>query len=165
MRHLTVLILALVALSIVACGDDDDDGGGDSGSAVSKDEFIEQADQICREGNAEFERLNEELDAISGGSASEQFAEAESLFREGVEIVDEGLEEFRALTPPPGDEETIDSYLDGVEDQRTYLEQLADAAGAGDVEEFEKTGDRLEEVAAERRVIAQDYGFEECGSE
>ena len=152
----------------------DDDGGGDTGSAVttteessalSKDEFIEQADQICQAGNEEFERINEELDAISGGSAAEQFAEAESLLREGVEIVDQGLEEFRALTPPPGDEETIDRYLAGVEDQRTALEELADAAAAEDVEEFEQTGERLEEIAAERRAITQDYGFEECGAE
>jgi|RhiMethySRZTD1v2_1073278.scaffolds.fasta_scaffold376443_3 hypothetical protein len=176
MRFLTALVLAAFALSIAACGGDDDDGGGsgaDEGSAMttegsqalSKQEFIEQGDEICREGNEEFERINEELDAISGGSASEQFAQAESILREGADLIDARIDDFRALDPPPEDAEVIDQYLDGVEDQRALLEQMADAAAAEDEQELQDVSERLDQVAAERRGIAQGYGFEDCGGQ
>lgn len=171
MRCLTALILVLLSFSIAACGDDDDDDGGGSAattgqsSGVSKEDFIEQGDEICGEGNEEFAEINERLDAISVGSASEQLAEAGPILREGAELVDQRLAEFRALTPPPADEDTIDEYLDLVEDQRRYLEQMADAAAAGDVQEFQQTTERLQQAAEERQGIAQGYGFEVCGAE
>jgi len=173
MRQLAALILVLLAFSIAACGGDDDDdeaGGGaaattEQSSGASKEDFIEQADEICREANDEFGEINERLDAISGGSASEQLAQAEPILREGAEQVEQRIGEFRALTPPPADEDMIDRYLDAAEDQRTYLEQMADAAGAEDVQEFQQTNDRLQEIAAERQGIVEGYGFEVCGSE
>ena len=59
MTRIAILLLAVLALGLAACGGGDDDGGdatpgtgagtGSSAEALPKDEFIERGDQICKD--------------------------------------------------------------------------------------------------------------------
>lgn len=162
MRNLTRLLalaLAALAFAAVGCGGDDDEGTdtgatgatGVSGAPLTQEEFISQADAICRTSGQDIDQEANSL--FSGGQPSQaeidQFAD---------EILVPGLQEqadgIRALTPPEGDEEEIGTMLDELEqaideiEQDPSLLQASDDAGP----------------FAEVNQMAQDYGLEECGS-
>lgn len=167
-RALAVLFACLAIAAVVAgCGGGDDTtGAGDttagesteaSGSAPTKAVFIKEADQICSQAD---ERLNDEVT---------EFAEANDIPLENgeptkeqqIEVYEEVVlpnvaqqgEDIAALTPPEGDEQTI--------------EEITDALAAG-VEEAEADPERLTEgdnPLADASQKARAYGMKSCGSE
>jgi hypothetical protein len=58
MTRLTPLAILFVSLGLVACGGDDDDGG-----APSRQEFVNEAERICRETEKEIEKIAESADS------------------------------------------------------------------------------------------------------
>src|SRR5688500_17286695 len=56
MKHLVIALSAIAALPLSACGDDSDDS-----EPLSKSEFVEQADEICAEGDETIDAAQEEF--------------------------------------------------------------------------------------------------------
>jgi hypothetical protein len=166
-RKIAAALVALPALVAVVAGcggggSSSDTTGGEttggsteaSGAAPTKAVFIKEGDEICTNDENE---LNEEIEAFAKENdidltkeelSSDQEAE---LFQELVlpNIAKQG-EDLAALTPPEGDEET--------------LEELTDTL-ATEVEEAEDEGSGPgSDTLAGATKLAKAYGFKSCGS-
>lgn len=135
-----VAALALVALSACSQG-------------PTKEEFIEQADRICREADAKTTDLEPPTspDDLAGFVTKAQ------------EITEELLQDLRELEPPEGDEDVIEDMTNRIEAAMELLPEIQAAAEERQVEEIDRLATELQEEAAEANRIAQDYGLEECG--
>lgn len=139
-----------MAIALAGCG------GGDESSttpqALSKDEFITQADEICATGNDEFDAALEELSA--GGQPSDE--EVATFVSETLlpNSKDQAAQ-IDALAAPEGDEEEVDAIVTALNDAIAEIESdpevvIAAAGGAED------------DPYAEYGALAEDYGLTEC---
>ena len=173
MRRIAALVFAMLALGLVAagCGGGGDSTGGgssadttggettdgsteSSGTAPTKAAFIKEGDAICTKDEAE---LNKEIEAFAKENnidleKAELSPDQETeLFQELVlpNIAKQG-EELAALTPPEGDEETV--------------EELTDTLNSEVEEAEEEGGQPNNDTLAEATKLAKAYGFKSCGS-
>lgn len=141
----TAAALAM-AIALAGCG-----GGGESSTtseALSKDEFITQADQICATGTDEFDAALEEFSA--GGQPSDE--EAATFFAETLfPSYKDQAAQIDALAAPEGDEEEVDAIITALNDAIAEAESDPEAAIAAEDDPFE-----------EYRTLAADYGLTEC---
>lgn len=165
-RKIALMLAALLALAalVAGCG-----GGGSSsdstsdttstessdssGEAPTKAAFIKEGDKICTDDEAE---LNEEIEAFAkekGISTSEEPAEALQieLFHELVlPNIARQAEDLAALTPPEGDEATIEELTDTLSEEVEAAEEESGLPG--------------EETLKGATDQARAYGFKSCGS-
>lgn len=138
-----VAVVSLAALALSACGGD---------GALSKDEFIEQADEIC-------EDIDQQIAELGEPENREAF---EELVDEGTEITADGLERLRALEPPAEDRDQINRMLDKIEEAVELLPEIQVALEDRDVEALQTLQSEVQAAASEAQTIAEDYGFEQC---
>lgn len=145
-----ILAAAALALALVAagCGGDDDEGES-SGPALSKEEYIAQGDEICAQGDTELAAAAEEE---FGSATEEPPREDQEAFISDVVApnFEQQLEDLQALNPPEEDQEQIDALL-------AALEDLIAAAK-------EDPGTVIDGEVTEASELAQEYGFQSCGS-
>jgi hypothetical protein len=145
MHHRAARIVVLAALPLTtlqACA------GG-----LSKEEFIEAADEICTEAD----ERSQDLEPPTNPRALSEFVErAEEITRQLVE-------DLRELEPPERDEETIERMIDKIEEAVGYLPGIERAARISDVAAIQQLGARLQAAAAEANGLARDYGMKRCG--
>jgi hypothetical protein len=114
-RNWMILLAGLLATGLIAAGcggDDDDDDGGDGGEALSKEEFVSQANQICTDGNAEVETAATET--FQNGQPTPE--EEEAFVTDTVLPSVQGqIDQIRALGIPEGDEDEVNGFLDEAE--------------------------------------------------
>jgi hypothetical protein len=168
-RKIVLMLAALLALAalVAGCGGGGSSSGStsdttstessddtdSSGEAPTKAAFIKEGDKICTDDEAE---LNEEIEAFAkekGISTSEEPSKAVQieLFHELVlPNIARQAEDLAALTPPEGDEATIEELTD------TLSEEVAEAE--------EETGLPGEETLKGATDQARAYGFKSCGS-
>ena len=145
--------VALVAgLAAASCGGD---GGGGGGEALTKEEWIAQADAICAGANAQIDALGEPagLEDVADFSAKAE------------EISRAQLEKLRALTPPEGDAAAVGEMLGLVEQVIDEAAKLGDAAKEGDVGKINEIVAAIDPINERADQLAQDYGLQECGGE
>lgn len=143
-KLLVPMAAAVVALLLIAgCG------GGDSTTALTKAQFIKQADAICektdKDAVAAMGQAAKEEKTAAGKSGEEQISAAVLLA--GLGVVQQEAEELAELGVPSGDEAEIEAIVDGIE---------AAAAKA------EKDPRHLEAAFAEVNKLAAKYGFKAC---
>jgi hypothetical protein len=147
------------ALMAVGCGGDSEDDSeptantanesrSATGPALTKEEWIERADEICAPGEKKIDRAVDEL--FSGPSPSQpdldRFA-TETL----VPTVQGEIDEIRELVPPAGDEDEVDRILDSAQEG---------------VDQIEAEGGLIERGGGpfiEANLLAQQYGLRTCG--
>jgi hypothetical protein len=137
-----VVLVALASITLQACG------GG-----LSKEEFIEAADEIC----AEADERSRDLEPPTNPQALRRFVD-----RAG-EITRQLVEGLRELEPPERDEETIERMIDKIEEAVGYLPEIERAARLSDVTAIGQLGARLQAAASEANGLARDYGMKRCG--
>ena len=141
---------AAIALGAAGCGGDDGDGSTTetAAAALSKEDFIAQADQICADGDAAIDEAGQEQFA-SGQPTDEELTQ---FFVDTVlpTITDE-IDEIRTLGVPEGDEDLVAAVLDSAE------QAVADATA--DPESLAGGSDPF----AESNKLATAYGLEVCG--
>ena len=136
LRPVAVLgILLALALLGAACAADE---------ALSKDEYIAQGNAICEVTNARFEAIASEFYAdLPEDSTPEEFVEVFAEFSDEGTAVSEGqLADLRDLAAPEGDEELLAALYDDLEAVLGALNELADAAAAGDPAAIEQLASR-----------------------
>ena len=159
MRRKTVgALVCALALGLLAagCGDDDDEGAAEDEATtvegeLTKPEYIAEGDQICAEGTARIAR--EALDRY--GEAQPSLEQIDEFAREVVApVLQEQVDQLRALPPPQGDDETVAAIYvevqEGIDALREDPSLLAEPASGG---AFDEAND-----------LAQGYGFRQCGS-
>lgn len=158
----------LLAFALVgaACGGDE---------ALSKDEYIAQGNAICEDGNAQLEAIILEFFAdLPEESTPEEFAElfAGDSIDQFTAAIEGQLADLRDLAAPEGDENLLAALYDDLEAVLDEINQVADAAAAGDPAAIERltsedpSHGRLQVAAmafdeVNRRAI--EYGLTVCG--
>lgn len=105
-----VLVVALPVASAPGCGGDEETSQTEA-PAPTRQEFIAQADAICR--SAEQDLKAAEGGVYTGDGLDEE--EAEFVEEEVIPNFQRQVDEIRELTPPPGDEEKIEAALSAAE--------------------------------------------------
>jgi hypothetical protein len=148
--HVVVFLAFLtgaMGLAAAGCG-----GGGDK---LTRDELVEEADATC----AEFDRRVEDV------REPESLEDIEGYLQEIRPIVEEGTDELAALEPP---EELADEYDEWIEATRSGVDrfdELEEAAASGDEQRIQEVLQSLGEGGEEADRLAQELGFQECGSD
>jgi hypothetical protein len=144
MRRHVVAFTGILALALVGAG-----CGGDD--APSKSEYIADADAICKQGNTEIDAAAEDTFTQGQQPSREEivgFAEDEV-----IPNIQGQIDELRDLTPPDGDEDTVNAIYDAAQDGLDRIE-----------EDPALLAERGANPLAEANRLAQDYGMKVCGS-
>jgi hypothetical protein len=169
LRITTLLALALAAGLIAAgCGDDDDDtttssttttteagatgATGATGEPLTKEEFIVEADAVCKAGD---QKIDAGAQETFGGGGNPGKAEQEAFVVEVViPSIQEQVDGIAALTPPEGDEDEVAAIVDAAQAAVDQIEEDPSAltGGGSGPDPF-----------AEANKLAKEYGLEVCG--
>lgn len=141
-------VIAVLAMAAAGCGGDDEET---TAEALTKEEFIAQADQICADGDAEINQAGEELTA--GGQPS-QSEVTEFISSTVIPNIQDQRDEIAALGAPEGDEEEINAILEG----------LDQAVAAAEADPAAATSNSAANPFTEVNQLAQDYGLTACGA-
>jgi hypothetical protein len=157
---LALLVGAFVALGVVACGGDDDgeivpvEEQTTPPDELSQEEFIDEADAICEEGNIAIANLAD----TSAGDPTTALGEER-------ELVGGMLDQLNALGAPGEDESTLDAFVDALEELADNLDKQELAAERGDATSLAELETEETTIRTEIATAAEDYGFKECGQE
>jgi hypothetical protein len=164
-RRLVLALFAVLALAalVAGCG-----GGGSSsstsdttstensdssGEAPTKAVFIKEADKICTDDE---DQLNEEIEAfakeedISTSEEPSKDVQIELFHDLVLPNIAKQAEDLGALTPPEGDEETIEELTDTLSEEVEVAEEEDGLPG--------------EDTLKGATDMAKAYGFKSCGS-
>jgi len=160
------LMLTLALALLAGCGGDDEGGGdgGGGGDALSKDEFVAEANKICREG----EQRITEVTKDSGEQIAQAKTEEEQqkviadVLEDTAKEYDPFLERLNDLEPPQELSASWDEFIAGVGDAFDLIPQLADATRDGDREKLESLTAQFTEIGEDTRPFAQTNGLDDC---
>jgi hypothetical protein len=159
-----LLTLALAAALVAGCGGGDDDGGGSGGKTLSQDEFVSQANQICREGSEKINAKTQEVqDKIrQADTAGEQQKAVADVLEETAKEYDPYLERLGDLKPPADVAADWRKFLDGVNQAFDLIPDLADATREGDRDKLSELTTKFSQIAGDTRPFAQRYKLDDC---
>ena len=120
---------------------------------VSKEDFIEQADDVCSSKLEEASTITQPTDLESTGE----------LFEEVTPILESQTREIRALEAPEEDADVLQDWLNTQDELVDVFEAAADAAGSGDQKGFDEAFADANAIQARSSTLAAEYGFEVCG--
>jgi hypothetical protein len=165
-RRIALMLAALLALAalVAGCGGGGSSSSGSSesgsttstessGEAPTKAAFIKEADAICTKDENE---LNKEIEAfaeeneISTSEEPTEDLQIEAFKTLVLPNISKQAEEIAALTPPEGDESTIEDLTDTLEEEVSAAEEESGLPG--------------EDTLKGATDKAKAYGFKSCGS-
>jgi hypothetical protein len=162
----TLLVLALGLAMLAGCGGGDDGGGGGGGGeAMSREDFVAEANKICREGeekiNAKAQEVQQKL-KDAGTSAEEQQKAVADVLEETAKEYDPYLERLQDLDPPEDLQQDWDKFLSGIGDAFELIPDLADATRDGDRDKLSELTTKFSQIAGDTRPFAQKYELDDC---
>ena len=119
-----VLIVALPVASAAGC-DGDEETSQTEAPAPTRQEFVAQADAICRAAEQDLRATEEDLEdaSVALGRRGDEKAEAEFVEDAVIPHFQRKIDGIRELTPPPGEEEKLEAALSAAErDLHDYLQ-------------------------------------------
>jgi hypothetical protein len=135
----------LLVCTAVACSDDEE--------RLSEDEFLEQGNAICKEGNDALDAAFEELEVGPDGQPSQDAVVA--LFEDTlIPNVSDQVEQLDELNPPEELEDDVDALVDDAEAAIAEIDEMI----ADDPEAFFEGEDPFEAVNEQ----AGELGLTEC---
>jgi uncharacterized protein YpuA (DUF1002 family) len=162
----TLLTFALGLALVAGCGggDDNDNGGDAGGKTLSQDEFVSQANQICREGaekiNAKTKEVQAEIQAAK--SAEEQEKAVADVLEETAKEYDPYLQQLGDLKPPEEITGDWQKFLDGINEAFDLIPDLADATRDGDRDKLSDLTTKFSQIAGDTRPFAEKYKLSDC---
>lgn len=118
--------------------------------------FTAQADQICRAGSREFERLQQDGPKTPAGAAALAAALARVAASEQL-----GLNSLSGLAPDP---DALTAYLEARAEAVALIEAGAGAARDGNMDAYQEAQLKLATGQAERRELAVAAGLGACSA-
>ena len=139
--------VAVIALLFSACG------SPQQVDRLTKEEFISEADAICRDANAAIEEL-------CYPTTSEEL----TSYVEGVEkISTKALSSIAELEPPEEDAEEVQNAIGKLQSALNLLNEYQQADASGNKVESLVALQQANSAALEAQSFAERYGFQECG--
>lgn len=164
-RRSRVLAAVAVAasLAVAGCGGDDDEPTTDEGvsgatgptaAAIPMDEWVEQADEICKEESAAIDEAA--IEAFQGGQPDDA-AIAEFAGEVVAPSLQTQYDAISALPPPEGEEDQVAELLDALQSGIEEIEEDPSSLGTGT--------EAPDSAFAEANALAAELGLQECGEE
>jgi hypothetical protein len=160
-----LLILTFGLAMLVGCGGDDDsggngNGGGGGGDEMTQEEFVTEANKICREGsekvNAKAQEIQEKIQDAGSDIEAQQKAVADVL-EDTAKEYDPYLDQLGDLNPPENVQADWDKFLDGINKAFDLIPELADATRDGDRDKLQDLTDDFTKIAGDTRPFACKY--------
>jgi hypothetical protein len=152
----TLAIAGVVpALLLASCGEEEPAPEPLPAPAISKPEFLREADRICRSGDSQIEAIGDDLYTdVPPGERPNPGEVRRFALNVVIPRIQSEIDAIRALGAPEGDEREVEAILrateQGIREIRDDPEGIADGAPAG----FRRAGD-----------LSARYGSKECGVE
>jgi hypothetical protein len=159
-RHLVRLGVALALLA--GCGGGDDEGGGSS--EPTKQEFVAEANRICREGEEQLDRSTAELQAEirqADSPEARQRVVADAL-EDTAQEYEPFLHRLHDLEPPESLAGDWGRFMDGIGEAFDLIPELADAYRDADRAKLSELTDRFAAIAGDTRPFAEKNGLKDC---
>lgn len=160
------LLAVALGMGVSACGDDT--------AALPKSEYVEAANAICGEANAEVEPIWEEFwaslppddqDTDAASASDDMFDRFVVVVDETAEVWGDSLDDLRALGEPEGDEERLERLYDDFETAIGDFQQLVRDAADGSEDAREALDGEGEDPFTEINARARVYGLTVCGTD
>ena len=146
------LIAAAILLTIAACdrvGDDDSD-------PLSKSEFVDQANEICRENRTAAAQ-------IAPPSLADPIA-VEQAVAQAIAIQRRSLRELRDLAPPSRDKPGVKQWLRQTDQAVDKMEALRQGLLTGDRAAIADASEEGATIADAAEEFADAYGLDDCST-
>ena len=149
-------ISAVTALYVAGCGDDGDETTTTtSTSALTKQEFVRNANKICKSSNDKIERASSQFFANAPRNKKPPTEEIEQFGRKTVfPTIQAEIDRIRALGAPQGDEDEVNAILEAAQSGLDKLEQ--------DPQQLAKRG--AAPAFKQARRLAGAYGLDQCAA-
>lgn len=161
-----LLIVALILAALAGCGGGDDGGsnGGSDGDGPSREQFVADANEICRDGERKVAEITQD------GQQELQQAKSDKQRRGAVaDSLEQTSEEYRPyldrlrdLEPPSDLADEWSSFLDGIAEAFDLIPELADATRANDEEQLSELAREFSSIARDTRPFAENAGLDDC---
>jgi hypothetical protein len=150
-----LLFLTLVLLVLAGCG------GGDNSST---EDFVADANRICREGGQRLQEVTREQQEAAGrpDSLEEQQQAVADALEATAEAYAPYMDRLRALEPPSDLAEPWTEFLDGVERAFDLIPDLADATRGNDRDRLRELSTEFTRIARETRPFAEEHRLDDC---
>jgi hypothetical protein len=119
---------------------------------LSQEEFVSKGNAICA-------KYDKRVDAVG---EPENIQEVPEYVDKLLPIVEEQIEEMRALKPPEDKQETFDRMIAKAEETRDAGEELAQAAEDRDDAAVQRAFAKGQEAGEETDRLAGELGLDEC---
>lgn len=137
--------MIIAAVLVAGCGS----GGDTSTAALSKAEYVKQANAICKKGQQSREAaVNELAEEVKPGADPGELPKS-GLVKAVIDPLATMVDELAALPAPEGDEAQVEAFVQGYEKAVEEIEEDENAAFNG-------------ELFAEPDGKALKYGLEDC---
>lgn len=144
--------LALIAVAGFAAGC----GGGDDEEALSKPEFVKQANKVCTDFESTVEKAAEKAFAGLKSATDLTPEKAREFFDAALPEFDKAVDEIEGLAAPEGDEDAVQEIIDA---GRSDSQKIEDAEG-DEIKRFVTQDSATPEFDQK----AEAYGLKDCGS-
>jgi hypothetical protein len=163
----TLLTLGVALALVAGCGGGDDKNsgnGGGGGDALSQDELVSKANQICREGSEKINTKAQEVQSKiqEADSAEEQQKVVADVLEDTAKEYDPYLDQLHDLTPPDDLKADWDKFMAGIDKAFDLIPDLADATRDGDRNKLQDLTDQFTQIAGDTRPFAQKYKLDDC---
>jgi len=145
MQRVLLLMLALPAL-LAACG------GDDSGPRLTKAEFASKADAICEKYNKQAESLD----------SPKSLTELADVADNTIPILRNAMKEWRKLNPPQSEADTVDEWINSVEQLVGDLEEIRDQADKGSMQGVQNVVPQADQHNRRTNELATQLGMTVC---
>ena len=146
----------------------DDDSAGEP-EAVSRTEYIREADRICadvrKDLGAEGRKLQDVLQKLAARKIGkrEYYRLSGDLTERFAELVRAAVDRIERLPRPKERRDALDDYLAATRAQSRLFAEQAEVQRRGDVQASAEVNRRLARAAARTRAAARRFGFRTCG--
>jgi hypothetical protein len=160
--------VAVGALPFAGCGGSSSSSttvasgaSGASGAAgtapLSQDEFVSQANAICKETNDKIVGVN--------AAQSNSLSDLSAMVQDEIPINNEAYAKFAALTPPSDLQAKYNELLSGAKAQEALANQFVDAAKTNDVNQANAILDKAKTLSSRQDSLSKSMGLTECAKD